>query len=686
MTQPSRHRIAILGGGCGGLSTAYWLSASEELRKRYLITVYTTGWRLGGKGASGRDADQHERILEHGLHMMMGFYDVVFRTLRDCWAELAPGPDSAFRTWTEAFEPQREVTLWLRPSQTDASAPPQPWNLHLPKLPGEPGDGPLLLPPETDYLHEAISRLLHHLSDELLPAMEPHVAAPAAQAHPVSHLRKALDEALQNLENLASATVRTMLILLLEGVQKVFASLVAPSSQRAPVSLERYKLYIVFELALACAIGLLKDILPHGAQGYSRIDDQDFKDWLVAHGASREAAESAPIMCLYDLAFAFPGGASGKPADGRAAAGAFLSLLLRMSLTYRNAPIWKMCAGMGDVIFTPLYQVLRRRGVRFEFFHRVDALRLSADGHHVERIELSEQARLLQSPYRPTRSVRFVNGRSWDCWPSTPQWDQLEDGEALRKSGVDFEDPWTLNRAGQKTLQRDTDFDDVVLAIPPDASAPLTQDLRARPRWAAMLDNASSVATLSCQLWLQPDLHQLGWIGGETVATDDDGDLQSWGEMDQVLDAEAWPPEARPHACAYFCGTFTADPPPPIGTNAPDYVPSQNEKVRRLSRDWLGSHVAAMWPHACNAQGEFDWTLVASGYYRGNVQGSERYALSLPGSLRYRLDPADSGYTNLYLAGDWTLNSINGGCAEAAFESGLRAALGIRGEPLPAKL
>ena len=38
-----------------------------------------------------------------------------------------------------------------------------------------------------------------------------------------------------------------------------------------------------------------------------------------------------------------------------------------------------MRAGMGETVIAPLYEVLRRRGVRFEFFHRVERLELSAD-------------------------------------------------------------------------------------------------------------------------------------------------------------------------------------------------------------------------------------------------------------------------------------------------------------------
>ena len=49
---------------------------------------------------------------------------------------------------------------------------------------------------------------------------------------------------------------------------------------------------------------------------------------------------------------------------------------------------------MGEVIFAPLFQVLRDRGVEFRFFHRVDALRLSEDGRSIAAIDLGVQADL----------------------------------------------------------------------------------------------------------------------------------------------------------------------------------------------------------------------------------------------------------------------------------------------------
>jgi uncharacterized protein with NAD-binding domain and iron-sulfur cluster len=66
------------------LAAAYWLTATPELRDRYSVTVYTRGWRLGGKGASGRNSAEADRIEEHGIHIWMGMYVNAFRTFREC--------------------------------------------------------------------------------------------------------------------------------------------------------------------------------------------------------------------------------------------------------------------------------------------------------------------------------------------------------------------------------------------------------------------------------------------------------------------------------------------------------------------------------------------------------------------------------------------------------------------------
>jgi uncharacterized protein with NAD-binding domain and iron-sulfur cluster len=81
----SRKRVAILGGGPAALTAAFELTATPELAARHEITIYQPGWRLGGKCASGRNPDHHERIEEHGLHVWFGCYDNAFWIVRRCY-------------------------------------------------------------------------------------------------------------------------------------------------------------------------------------------------------------------------------------------------------------------------------------------------------------------------------------------------------------------------------------------------------------------------------------------------------------------------------------------------------------------------------------------------------------------------------------------------------------------------
>src|SRR5262249_34067068 len=104
------------GGGCGGLSAAWRLSATRALREQFDVTVYQSGWQLGGKGASGRmphddgGAGSGQRIEEHGLHIWFGFYGHAFRTLRQAYeeTELASGED----WWKVPFEKCNSVSLY----------------------------------------------------------------------------------------------------------------------------------------------------------------------------------------------------------------------------------------------------------------------------------------------------------------------------------------------------------------------------------------------------------------------------------------------------------------------------------------------------------------------------------------------------------------------------------------------
>jgi uncharacterized protein with NAD-binding domain and iron-sulfur cluster len=68
-------------------------------------------------------------------------------------------------------------------------------------------------------------------------------------------------------------------------------------------------------------------------------------------------------------------------------------------------------------------------------------------------------------------------------------------------------------------------------------------------------------------------------------------------------------------------------------------------------------------------------------YFRANVDPSERYVLTVPGSTRHRLTSKDPEFDNLFLAGDWVAGCINGGCVEGAVVGGMQAARALCGSP-----
>jgi uncharacterized protein with NAD-binding domain and iron-sulfur cluster len=160
-----------------------------------------------------------------------------------------------------------------------------------------------------------------------------------------------------------------------------------------------------------------------------------------------------------------------------------------------------------------------------------------------------------------------------------------------------------------------------------------------------------------------------------------------------VLDKETWPPSAGVLQIAYFCNVLSdaAEIPPPF--TDPGFPAREHQRVKDYALNFFRTHMKTIWPAGVDAKGELDWSVMVdpgkqSGearldaqFWRANIDPSERYVLSLPGTSAYRLDPAKSGFENLVLAGDWTFNFLNVGCVEAAVISGRLASRALCGFP-----
>src|SRR5439155_423264 len=80
-----------------------------------------------------------------------------------------------------------------------------------------------------------------------------------------------------------------------------------------------------------------------------------------------------------------------------------------------------------------------RGGERFEFFHRVDALRLAPGTRRIGRIEMGRQATVKGGGEYDA----LIDVGGLPCWPGTTDYyDRLEEAEALKRGGYDLEDWW----------------------------------------------------------------------------------------------------------------------------------------------------------------------------------------------------------------------------------------------------
>jgi uncharacterized protein with NAD-binding domain and iron-sulfur cluster len=358
----------------------------------------------------------------------------------------------------------------------------------------------------------------------------------------------------------------------------------------------------------------------------------------------------------------------------------------------------RMRAGMGDAVFAPLYQVLARRGVAFAFFRRVEDI--VPDGDGVGAIRMSAQAEVTSGAYQPLATIKGL-----PCWPDHPDYAQLDPLQAalIREHGVDLESWWSdwpdLYRQAfgtglpQQTLVRGRDFDDVVLGLPCGA-LPLVAPrlLAASPPLRTTCAALRTVVTQACQLWLDAGTRDLGWTyapgGAEPVLTNFSQPFETRAAMSQVLPAESWPPGGAPKSVQYLCGTMhLPDLPPQSDHGFPARAQAQ---AKTNALDLLRERIAALWPAA---SGGFPWQILhdplgAKGearmdrqFFRANVDPSERYVLSVPGSAARRLRTDGAGLANVFLAGDWLRTGLDCGCVEAAVMGGMQASRAISGHP-----
>jgi uncharacterized protein with NAD-binding domain and iron-sulfur cluster len=661
-------KVAILGGGIGAVSAAYMLT-DPRLGGRYQVTIYCMGWRLGGKGASGRNAGIHQRIEEHGLHIWFGCYRNALSLMKACYQELGLA-----NTFTDAFRPQDRLVLMERVGDEW-----RPWPIDFIDLPGF-SDVP------TVYgLYELIrgrigrnptvARAIRAFRHGVPTARHREVLATLARRGTSVHTLNRIVSPEVGLgaseRNAEAAALRTL-------ARSIWAAMAG----RGLDDDRDRRFWVITYLGITIARGILQDQLYE--TGFDAIDKEELRAWLSRHSSfgpcddprpDRLAFWSAAVQAFYDASFSY---ATGDPGQPSVAASTGLRNILRILFDYPEAMIYKMRAGMGDTVFAPYYQCLKKRGVRFEFFSRAVHLGLDVSRQRIETIEISRQVAVRdRCEYEPLISVRNL-----PCWPNKPLFDQLVEGDALAASGANLEH-WNSgwkDIGGTLKLHAGRQFDRVVLAVSHTVIPDVARELcEASDVWNKMAQ-MPNVATQAWQLWLRRRRDELGMDRPPEIFGGFDEPWSSIVDFSQVLPFEDWPATGGPHYLVYATGTL------------PEGKPDRDEDVKARARVFLEEAGNVFWPGAY-AGDKFNWkTLQAENadcearldqqYFRANSDPTSRYVTAAPDTRRLRIRADQTGFANLTIAGEWAETGVNISSIEATVISGMRASRAISGFPV----
>ncbi len=761
---PGPIRVAIVGGGCAGLAAAWQLSQ----QRGYKVDVFERSWRLGGKGASIRDSDG--RILEHGLHVWLGFYENAFRMMRECYGEIEAQRKLGARAQMlgklvhdcidDAFFPEPHIGVARPDRHRDWTA----WSGYFPPAMGLPGDA---LDEQTNPF--TLANYLLRCFDLLKTLMLSVIGTPGEDVPggPRPDERSTVDEAfeldfsvdatrslrvlIERMTRLVRTGVLTTAAGLLQAVtilevwlqQLNFAPQVADSAlqlMEAVAAQTRKQLRDlvaideklrakteVIDIVITIAVGLFRDRVLFDDRGLDALNHVDYRQWLLQHGAT-------------------------KTSDGRKSKD-------RNGKQKDASP------------------------VKFHFLHELDEVRFdfrSKDRRYVTSLKFKTRGK--------ATTLDALGADALDefgCWPG----DRHRFRKALDEKEADTKE-WSVG----------TDFDAVIFATGIDDFAKLLANVLPRDddpdpdlpaKWARMCTEVKTVATQAAQVWLDRDLEGLGWYRGSGLITALDLSFDTWADMTHTLPTERdWRTAMnvnsdldRARSVAYFCGVLSQSKVQDVASKVHDRIEDALTKLENdirvlalagvgqqtigadklrdhvqatiatLEHDVLGGrrlgddaraqteavlsevaqYVAAGHADLALAEDEarplrgrvsatvarierdaFDaglddevdkgltcllttemqhaWpaafgdhhnaaNLELGRHVQANVEGSDRYTLSLPGSIGHRISPLERSVVNMTIAGDWTACGLDGGCVESAVMSGMLAAHAICGKP-----
>jgi uncharacterized protein with NAD-binding domain and iron-sulfur cluster len=684
-----KKRVCILGAGTAGLAAAYGLTDKQELRDKYDVTVYQVGWRLGGKCATGRSEPQ-KAVQQNCAHYLFGCYSNTLTMARDTYEELSQAGMQEFDDFDGVLLPRNLVAL-----KECFQGQWETWSINFPTNSAVPGqdsterlEAKYVVEMIIEWLLQAIFgwELVYKINQLDFDKRQPGIP-PAWGPHAEPEKRKKHKKHGRRLRYILAAARfrrRTGLSFLDKALswslKKLRAAVWLIERGQVKNNLGARRRWVTFDMGCSLIIGLLDDrVLRPG--GLEDIDKYDYRDWLTEHGASSYTIDSAPIKLWYQNSLAYHEGDPDKPAISAA-----ISIIgqLYASLNYRGSVAFSLSHEVGDSIIAPLYIALKRRGVKFKFFHKAKDIVASPGGTSIEKVIIEQQVTMANGNadgYEP-----LIDVKQWPhCWPDSPLVDQFSAADRARfqAGNYDLESFYTdwQSQHPDIELKAGEDFDKVIFAMPHSLIPFYCKGIYdSNAKWKRLVDSNPMVESQSYRIWFNVDLNQLGWPYGPPIMSGYGLPYCTWEDDSQLAKVEDWSTDPKAIACVF--GPLEA----PVSSPDPSdqgYLPQQRAVVDQQSTRFATRYASGIWPdvgNAANPKG-IDPAKVLLAVPRANSGPLERYTMTWPGALETRLRVDDTGFDNLLFAGDWTRNGIEAGSMEGATASGFQASRSICGWP-----
>ena len=473
------------------------------------------------------------------------------------------------------------------------------------------------------------------------------------------------------------------------------------------------RLFVLLDLGLAIMTGYFVDGLNRPG-GFEKIDHEEFQDWLYRHGADERAVNSALVKCWYDAVIAYEDGNRKKPKCSAAVA---VHAILRALIGYKGAFAFQMHAEVGDSFIAPIVKALEIRGVKFHFYSRVKKIVVADDEPVIKKVVLGVQCAdpPAKAQFIPVPDHSKPGSPKRKAWPSSPS---NGNGADLRLDDSAPDPPldsyYSTLENHERTLNRkppdspddlSDDFDWVIAALPIGVMKDVLvhEDGRALAEedgpWRDCFTHLKCTESQAVRIWFKVPLapsnsvkQSLGWLHDPPILSGYEWPHSTWEDNSQARHVHSFPDKKGPQTIATVFG--------PLTTHAGDvrelrYAEEQLERAKAHAQHFVDSSMLKLWIglERDGSVGEVDWDAFIDlkertganrfkwQHVAANVGPIESYVMVLPSTLQHRLRPDESGYRNLFIAGDWTRNGVEVGTVEGAVISGLKAARAISGSP-----